>query len=140
MDKFYNFDEYSIIEDTEGRYGGTCIKYILEDSENTWMIKLPAKAREDRYLVSYRNSSESEYLGCKIFNSIGFNAQSVCLGSLTHEGKEKVVVGCLDICKSSGMQLVRLSDLFKYPNKWKGKYYDDSFEAALNIIDTQILR
>ena len=46
--------------------------------------------------MSYANGCFSEYLGCKIYESIGIPVQNVLLGTYSVRGKEKIVVACKD--------------------------------------------
>ena len=60
------------------------------------MLKFPALPTRNPAL-SYSNSCVSEYLGCKIFESVGIPVQEVLLGTYrTPKGKEKIVVACRD--------------------------------------------
>ncbi len=60
-----------------------------------YMLKFPPapKLNPD---MSYANSCISEYLGCRIFNSIGIPAQHTELGTYTKKEKQKIVVACKD--------------------------------------------
>ena len=64
-----------------------------------YMLKFPSvpvKAKN----MSYSNSCISEYLGCKIFDSIGIPVQQVMLGTYTTpKGVKKVVVACKDFTR-----------------------------------------
>ena len=63
---------------------------------NIYMLKFPALPTRNPAL-SYSNSCISEYLGCKIFESVGIPVQEVLLGTYrTPKGKEKIVVACRD--------------------------------------------
>lgn len=63
---------------------------------NIYMLKFPAIPTRNPDL-SYSNSCISEYLGCKIFESVGIPVQDVLLGIYrTPKGKEKIVVACRD--------------------------------------------
>lgn len=44
------------------------------------MLKYPGAVKEERYDLSYRNSTVSEYLSCKIIEAIGFEVQRVLFG------------------------------------------------------------
>lgn len=72
---------------------------ILEDG-NTYLIKMPDKTEETNRGLSYINNAISEYLGCKIIESIGLDVQEVRLGKYetkSSEGKNKTDIVC--ICK-----------------------------------------
>ncbi len=61
-----------------------------------YMLKFPPHPSKNREL-SYSNSCFSEYLGCKIFQSIGLPVQEVTLGTYTTPGgNKKIVVACKD--------------------------------------------
>ena len=63
---------------------------------NIYMLKFPAIPTRNPDL-SYSNSCISEYLGCKIFESVGIPVQEVLLGTYhTPKGKERIVVACRD--------------------------------------------
>lgn len=49
--------------------------------------------------ISYTNSCISEYIGCKIFESVGIPVQETLLGTYTSNGKTKIVVACKDFTK-----------------------------------------
>lgn len=65
-----------------------------------YMLKFPAVSVRNSDM-SYSNSCISEYIGCKIFESIGIPVQETELGIYTTKsGKEKVVVACKDFTAS----------------------------------------
>ena len=76
---------------------GSKISVIYKDE--LYMLKFPSvpvKAKN----MSYSNSCISEYLGCKIFDSIGIPVQQVMLGTYTTpKGVKKVVVACKDFTR-----------------------------------------
>lgn len=71
-----------------------CIKY----NGFSYMLKFPAYAKLNKEM-SYANSCFSEYLGCKIFNSVGVPVQETILGTYSINGKEKIVVACGDFTR-----------------------------------------
>ncbi|MBQ7145194.1 MAG: HipA domain-containing protein [Lachnospiraceae bacterium] len=72
---------------------GNKISVIFEGEQ--YMLKFPAHARKNKDM-SYANGCFSEYLGCKIYKSIGIPVQEVILGTYTVKDKEKIVVACKD--------------------------------------------
>ena len=77
---------------------------------NIYMLKFPALPTRNPAL-SYSNSCVSEYLGCKIFESVGIPVQEVLLGTYrTPKGKEKIVVACRDFT-SPGLVLQDFASL-----------------------------
>lgn len=67
---------------------------VIYDGEQ-YMLKFPAQAKLNKDM-SYSNSCFSEYLGCKIYESIGVPVQKTLLGTYTVKGKKKIVVACRD--------------------------------------------
>lgn len=73
---------------------GNKISIIYENE--LYMLKFPSYAKHNPDM-SYSNSCFSEYLGCKIFESIGIPTQKVLLGKYVTEKRiEKIVVACKD--------------------------------------------
>ena len=72
---------------------GNKISVIYEGEQ--YMLKFPAQAKLNKDM-SYSNSCFSEYLGCKIYESIGILVQKTLLGTYTVKGKKKIVVACRD--------------------------------------------
>lgn len=72
---------------------GNKISVIYEGEQ--YMLKFPAQAKLNKDM-SYSNSCFSEYLGCKIYESIGIPVQKTLLGTYTVKGKKKIVVACGD--------------------------------------------
>ena len=68
---------------------------VLYEGE-AYMLKFPAKPTKNKE-ISYSNSCMSEYIGCKIFESVGLPVQETVLGTYTtSKGNIKIVVGCKD--------------------------------------------
>jgi len=66
----------------------------LEDGK-IYMLKFPPiNKNEDG--ISYTNSCISEYISCKIIESIGIDVQKVLIGKIEIDGKEKIVCACED--------------------------------------------
>ncbi len=80
-----------------GGANGSKISIIYEDEP--YMLKFPSFARLNNNM-SYANGCFSEYLGCKIFESLGIPAQKTQLGIYRSKGKEKIVVACRDFTRS----------------------------------------
>lgn len=73
---------------------GSKISIVYQDE--LYMLKFPPHPTKNKEM-SYSNSCFSEYLGCKIFKSIGIPVQDVILGTYTvPSGVEKIVVACKD--------------------------------------------
>jgi len=84
---------------------------IIYNSQQ-YMVKFPPLSKRN-INMSYVNSCISEYLGCSIFKSLGFNTQETLLGSYTNsKGKEKIVVACKDFENDGrNMQLREFSEI-----------------------------
>lgn len=73
---------------------GSKISVLYNDE--LYMLKFPSPPTR-KTDMSYTNSCISEYIGCKIYDSIGIPVQDVMLGTYTTDsGKEKTVVACKD--------------------------------------------
>ena len=80
-----------------GKNGGKiCVKYNGED----YMLKFPG-VKENSLEKAYSNSCISEYISCKIINSLGYNAQETLLGTYKINNNEKIVVACKDFTKGN---------------------------------------
>lgn len=81
-------------------YGGAngnklCIVYNGEQ----YMLKFPSPSMRNKN-ISYTNGTVSEYLGCHILSSVGFETQETLLGTYNVSGKEKIVVACKDFTEN----------------------------------------
>lgn len=69
-----------------------------------YMLKFPDPIRESKNSLSYMNNQFSEYMGCKVFESCGFDVQQTMLGYYTDKkGQKKIVVGCEDFTQSGAI-------------------------------------
>lgn len=68
---------------------------IIYNGEN-YMLKFPAETKINKK-ISYSNSTVSEYIGCKIYESLSIPVQNTLLGYYHHKGQDKVVVACKDL-------------------------------------------
>ena len=85
-----------------GGANGSKISVVYEGEQ--YMLKFPPHPPKNQGM-SYSNSCISEYLGCRIFESVGIPVQRTLLGTYTTEkGGEKVVVACKDFT-SAGVVL-----------------------------------
>ena len=95
--KIYDFD--NIREDRTRRYGGMAGQKlgIILNNEN-WFLKFPKNIRNfDNVELSYATTPLSEYLGSKIYESIGLEVHQTELG--IKDGK--LVVACKDFLKEN---------------------------------------
>lgn len=75
---------------------GNKIAVMYENEQ--YMLKFPSAPTKNKDM-SYSNSSFSEYLGSKIYESIGIPVQKTILGTYRIKNKEKIVVACRDFTK-----------------------------------------
>lgn len=87
---------------------GSKISIVYEGEQ--YMLKFPPHPSKNGDM-SYSNSCISEYLGCRIFESVGIPVQKTMLGTYTTEKSgEKVVVACKDFT-SAGIVLQDFASL-----------------------------
>lgn len=103
--------DFTNCEKTKKNYEGAngskiCIKYNGE----LYMLKFPPAANRNKDL-SYTNGTVSEYLGCHILESLGFETQETILGTYNKNGKEKIVVACKDFTENNRYTVQPFSSL-----------------------------
>ena len=103
--------DFSNCEKTKKNYEGAngskiCIKYNGE----LYMLKFPPASTRNKEL-SYSNGTVSEYIGCHILESLGFETQKTILGIYNKDGKEKIVVACKDFTENNKYTVQPFSSL-----------------------------
>ena len=114
---------------------GNKISVIYEGEQ--YMLKFPAYAKKNKDM-SYANGCFSEYLGCKIYKSIGIPVQEVRLGTYMIKGKEKIVVACKDFTEPG----VVLQDFASLKNRMidsERQGYGTELSDILQTIEEQSL-
>lgn len=102
-----------------------------------YMLKFPALLRRETDM-SYANSCISEYIGCKIYESIGIPVQKVLLGTYTTDkGKEKIVVACRDFTESGGVVLQDFASLKNQIVDSEKNGYGTELQDILTTFDEQ---
>ena len=95
-------------------YGGSEKKKKIIYNGQVYLLKFPDPIREKNMPLSYINNVFSEYIGCKIFESVNIPVQKVILGIYNEkqekEVKQKVVVACKDFTKEK-QTLIAFSSL-----------------------------
>lgn len=102
-----------------------------------YMLKFPACAKRNKDM-SHSNGCFSEYLGCRIYDSIGIPVQKTLLGTYAVKGKEKVVVACRDFTELG----VTLQDFASLKNRMidsERQGYGTELSDILQTIDEQNL-
>lgn len=95
-------------------YGGSEKKKKIIYNGEVYLLKFPDPIREKNMPLSYINNVFSEYIGCKIFESVNIPVQKVILGIYNEkqekEVKQKVVVACKDFTNEK-QKLIEFSSL-----------------------------
>lgn len=93
------------------RFAGSELKKTLLYDGKEYLVKFPDPTRKKELEHSYINNTFSEYIGCKIFQSIGIPVQNVLLGTyLSDDNKEKIVCACEDFT-SNKERLVEFNNM-----------------------------
>lgn len=107
---------------------------IIYNNEQ-YMLKFPPTAKINKNM-NYSNSCLSEYIGCKIYESLKIPVQKTILGTYKVKGKNKIVVACKDFTKHG----VVLQDFASLKNQMidseRNGYGTELFDI-LNTIDEQ---
>ena len=115
----------------EKNYGGFADKLAVEYNNELYMLKFPPLSTNDkgRYLI---NSCFSEYIGCKVYESLKIPVQEVILGTCTTKtGETQTVVACKDFT-ACGKELITFDELTALAN-------DSQIEDILATINSQSL-
>lgn len=91
--------DFNNLQESGLRYGGHAgsKKGVIINNEN-WLLKFPKSTKDYRDVdISYTTSPLSEYLGSKIYESIGIDVHKTLLG----ECDGKIVVACKDFRNGS---------------------------------------
>lgn len=113
FDSMINFNN---CKEVACNYGGSEKKKKIIYNGDYYLLKFPDPIREKNREISYMNNNFSEYVGCKIFESIGIPVQQVLIGEYTEKKsaqsleKNKVVVACKDFTTPT-KKLIEFSDL-----------------------------
>ena len=112
---------------------GNKIAVIYEGDQ--YMLKFPQVPKQNPGM-SYSNSCFSEYLGCRIYESIGIPVQKTLLGTFTVKGKKKIVVACRDFTKP-GMILQDFASLKNQMIDSERSGYGTDLPDILNTFEEQ---
>ena len=104
-------------------------------SGEQYMLKFPPFPTINKEM-SYTNSCISEYIGCKVFESVGIPVQETVIGTYTSKGKEKVVVACKDFT-SQGITLQDFASLKNRIIDSERNGYGTELADILSTIDEQ---
>lgn len=107
---------------------------VLYNGEQ-YMLKFPPFPTVNKEM-SYTNSCISEYIGCKVFESVGIPVQETVIGTYTSKGKEKIVVACKDFT-SQGITLQDFASLKNRIIDSERNGYGTELADILSTIDEQ---
>lgn len=112
---------------------GSKISVIYNNEQ--YMLKFPPLPTINKE-TSYTNSCISEYIGCKIFDSVGIPVQETVIGTYTSNGREKIVVACKDFTSPG----ITLQDFVSLKNRIidsERNGYGTELNDILSTIDEQ---
>lgn len=107
---------------------------VLYNGEQ-YMLKFPPFPTINKEM-NYTNSCISEYIGCKVFETVGIPVQETVIGTYTSKGKEKVVVACKDFT-SQGITLQDFASLKNRIIDSERNGYGTELADILSTIDEQ---
>lgn len=109
-------------------YNGSEKKKTMILNNKKYLVKFPDPNRSTKLDISYINNVFSEYIGSKIFKSIGFNTQEVILGVYEQNNKKFIVCGCEDFTDNN----TKLVEFEKFEN---ASIDPNPFKRDLNDIE-----
>lgn len=130
-----DFTELKKRKKTYAGANGNKISVIYEDKQ--YMLKFPPQAKLNQG-IGYSNSCFSEYLGCRIYESIGIPVQKTLFGVYTVKGKQKIVVACGDFTEP-GVSLQDFASLKNSMIDSERRGYGTELTDILQTIDEQTL-
>ena len=107
---------------------------VLYNGEQ-YMLKFPPFPTKNKG-ISYTNSCISEYIGCKVFETVGIPVQETVIGTYTSKGKKKIVVACKDFT-SQGITLQDFASLKNRIIDSERNGYGTELTDILSTIDEQ---
>lgn len=117
-------------------YGGSEKKKKIIYNGEIYLLKFPDPIRKRNMPISYINNVFSEYIGCKIFESVNIPVQKVLLGIYNeNEAKQKVVVACKDFTNEK-QKLIEFSSLANSITAFDKKFttkIEDIYEVFNNL-------
>lgn len=137
MKNFIDFNNVEILDTVF--YGGDAgAKFAIQFEGEVWMLKLPKSTREyAKPQVSYTTSPLNEYIGSKIYESLGISVHETILGQYAN----KVVVACKDFTYLADENIARLIPFNELKNAYMSSdldsYSGTGSETLLNeVLDT----
>lgn len=128
-----DFTSAKVRNKTYAGANGSKISVIYNNEQ--YMLKFPPIPTINKEM-SYTNSCISEYIGCKIFDSVGIPVQETVIGTYTSNGREKIVVACKDFT-SPGITLQDFASLKNRIIDSERNGYGTELNDILSTIDEQ---
>lgn len=128
-----DFTSAKVRNKTYAGANGSEISVIYNNEQ--YMLKFPPFPTINKEM-SYTNSCISEYIGCKIFDSVGIPVQETVIGTYTSNGREKIVVACKDFT-SPGITLQDFASLKNRIIDSERNGYGTELNDILSTIDEQ---
>lgn len=128
-----DFTSAKVRNKTYAGANGSKISVIYNNEQ--YMLKFPPLPTINKEM-SYTNSCISEYIGCKIFDSVGIPVQETVIGTYTSNGREKIVVACKDFTSPG----ITLQDFVSLKNRIidsERNGYGTELNDILSTIDEQ---
>lgn len=122
-------------------YDGNGRKFAVIYNNETYMLKFSHRSQKktpNSDVINYDNSSISEYLGCHIYESMGFETQQTLYGTYSNVTETKEVVACKDFAVDGFILL----DFAKIKNSCIGNQsngYETELSTVLDAIESQQL-
>lgn len=128
-----DFTSAKVRNKTYAGANGSKISVIYNNEQ--YMLKFPPFPTINKEM-SYTNSCISEYIGCKIFDSVGIPVQETVIGTYISNGREKIVVACKDFT-SPGITLQDFASLKNRIIDSERNGYGTELHDILSTIDEQ---
>lgn len=134
-----NIIDFTNVQEKVCEYGGSEKKKKIIYNDDIYLLKFPDPIREKNLPLSYINNVYSEYIGCKIFESVEIPVQEVLLGVYNEKSfdkiKQKVVVACKDFT-TNNKKLIEFSSLANSITDLDKKFttkIEDVYEVINNL-------
>lgn len=101
-----------------------------------YMLKFPSQKKGE--ISGYANSCISEYISCRIIETLGLNVQETILGSYIKNGANKVVVACRDFT-SPVIKFKQFAELKNSQIETSENGYGTELSEVLETIENQVI-
>lgn len=121
-----NYLDFTNAKEVLNEYLGSEKKKTMILDDIQYLVKFPDPNRSSKLQISYINNVFSEYIGSKVFESLGFNVQEVFLGRYFLNGNERIVCACKDFTVKDKklIEFEKLENASVDPNPFKRELKD----------------